>query len=155
MIGLKRQTVIQSFQLKAFIEAFTVQEIFGRGLVDPTLGLWSIKKRGLGRFKAAFPTYCIYSKLLYNRTLHYSRMTSLCYWKKNMKLIYFSLIVTPFFKKKWKRITSSCSRNHRPIAARCFNVIMFFSSNISYYFLAKKKLKRTPIRHKLQSLTQP
>ena len=39
MIGLKRQTVIQSFQLKAFIEAFTVQEIFGRGLVDPTLGL--------------------------------------------------------------------------------------------------------------------
>ena len=39
MTGLKPQTVIQSFQLKALIEEFTVQEIFGRGLVDPTLGL--------------------------------------------------------------------------------------------------------------------
>ena len=56
-----------------------------------------------------------------------------------MKLIYFSLIVTPlYFFKKVLRITTSCSSNHKITAGRCF-IIIFFIQNIK-----AETTKKTP-----------
>ena len=54
-----------------------------------------------------------------------------------MKLIYFSLIVTPlYFFKKVLRIITSCSSNHKITAGRCF---IFFIQNIK-----AETTKKTP-----------